>query len=207
MRIAFLHGWSGDRDLWGQLIPQLPEFDCLADDRGYFGNPAEIAAADIVVAHSFGTMRALSSPPTGMRALVAINGFDCFAARPDFAQGVPPRVLDRMQARLAADPRAAVAEFRTRCGALPPKCAPDPAPLAEDLARLRTADLRGRWSGPLLVIHGAQDPIVPLPLQAATFADRPDAERIILPDHGHLAPLTAAISCAAAIRAFAAQLG
>ena len=207
MRIAFLHGWSGDRHLWGQLIPHLGEFTCLADDRGYFGEPVTVAAADIVVTHSFGTMRALAAPPAGMKALVAINGFDCFAARTDFPHGAAPRVLDRMAVRLAADPPAAVAEFRTRVGALPPGREPDPAPLAEDLGRLRADDLRGRWAGPLVVIHGARDPILPPALQTATFADRPDALRLTLPDHGHLAPLTAALSCAAAIRDLAARIG
>ncbi|MBC2670377.1 alpha/beta fold hydrolase [Novosphingobium piscinae] len=207
MRIAFLHGWSGDRALWSQLIPQLRDFTCLADDRGYFGAPAVVPAADIVVAHSFGTLRALARPPAGARALVAINGFDCFAARPDFPHGVAPRVLARMADRLAVDPAGTVAAFRARCGALPPDRAPEPVPLAEDLARLRGDDLRGRWTGPLVVIHGARDPIVPPALQAATFADRPDAIRLTLPDHGHLAPLTAALSCAGAIRALAARLG
>jgi len=207
MKIAFLHGWSGDRALWRPLIAKLAEFDCHADDRGYFGDPRVVDTADIVVTHSFGTLRALSDPPAGARALVAINGFDCFAARPDFPHGVPARVLERMQARLAADPLAAVTEFRARVGALAPQVMPDPAPLAADLARLREDDRRGRWSGPLLVIHGACDPIVPPPLQAATFADRPDATRLTLPDHGHLAPLSAVITCAAAIRDLAARLG
>lgn len=207
MRIAFLHGWSGDRALWSQLIPQLSEFECLADDRGYFGQPARVDRADLVVTHSFGTMRALAEPPAGTRGIVAINGFDRFAAAPDFPAGVPPRVLQRMQARLAEDPLATVSEFRKRCGALPSDRPLSLSPLAADLARLATEDRRGAWPGPLLVIHGANDPIVPPVLQAATFADRPDAERIVLTGHGHLAPLTAALSCATAIRRFVGELG
>lgn len=206
MRIAFLHGWSGDPALWSLLIPQLAEFTCLADDRGYFGTPATVGAADLVVAHSFGTIRALAAPPAGTRAIVAINGFDCFAARPDFPQGEAPRVLRRMQSRLAADPLATVTEFRRRCGGLAPDKPLDPAPLTEDLDRLIVEDRRGAWAGPLVVIHGARDPILPPALQAATFADRPDARRIVLPDHGHLAPITAARSCAAAIRTLIGEL-
>lgn len=200
MRIAFLHGWSGDRTLWGELIPRLSEFDCRADDRGYFGEPVEVCEADIVVAHSFGTMRALMAPPAGMRALVTVNGFDCFATRADFAAGVSPRVLARMQARFDVAPLETVSEFRARCGALPPERPLDPLPLAQDLARLGQDDARGLWHGPLVVIHGGGDPIVPPAMQAETFADRPDATRLTLPEHGHLAPLTAALTCAAAIR-------
>lgn len=206
MRIAFLHGWSGDRALWSLLIPELAEFDCIADDRGYFGAPKTVDQADVVVAHSFGTMRALAAPPAGTRAMVAINGFDCFAARPDFPQGTPPRVLERMRTRLTADPLGTVTEFRQRCGGLAPEQPLHPGPLAEDLARLIAEDRRGVWAGPLLVIHGANDPILPPALQAATFADRGDARRLTLADHGHLAPLTAARTCAAAIRELIGQL-
>lgn len=207
MKIALLHGWSGDRALWSQLIPQLAGFDCHADDRGYFGQPVAVGQADLVIAHSFGTMRALAHPPHGTRAVVAINGFDCFTARPDFPAGVAPRVIDRMVQRLGTDPLGTVSEFRRRCGALPPDLPLSPEPLIADLDRLRGEDHRGAWTGPLLVIHGARDPIVPATLQAATFADRPDARRIVLDGHGHLAPLTAARSCAAAIRQFIAELG
>ena len=206
MRIAFLHGWSGDRALWSLLIPELADFDCQADDRGYFGAPVVVEQAELVVAHSFGTMRALAAPPAGTRAIVAINGFDCFAARPDFPHGVAPRVLERMQRRLDSDPLGTVSGFRQRCGGLAPEQPLQTGPLAEDLDRLIAEDRRGAWAGPLLAIHGARDPILPPALQAATFADRPDAQRITLPDHGHLAPLTAARSCAAAIRDLIGQL-
>lgn len=206
MRIAFLHGWSGDARLWSQLIPLLPEHDSIADDRGYFGTALEVGLADLVVTHSFGTMRALARPPKGMRGLVAINGFDRFTAAPDFP-GIAPRVLERMEARFAIDPQDTVTAFRARCGALPPDRPLNATPLAADLAALRRDDCRARWAGPLLLIHGADDPIVPAAMQAATFADRPDAQRIALPGHGHLAPLTAARSCAQAIRAMIAGLG
>lgn len=205
MRIAFLHGWSGDARLWGQVIPLLPEHDCIADDRGYFGTPQEVGSADLVVAHSFGTMRALARRPEGVKALVAINGFDRFAATPDFP-GIPPRVLERMEARFAIDPLDTVTAFRARCGALPPDRPLDRHPLAADLAELRRNDCRAHWAGPLLVIHGTDDPIVPPAMQGAVFADRPDARRITLPGHGHLVPLTAARSCADAIRAMIAGL-
>lgn len=206
MKIAFLHGWSGEPSLWSLLIPALADFQCQADDRGYFGAPAAVAEADVIVTHSFGTIRALAAPPRGARALIAINGFDCFTARPDFPQGVAPRMLARMRTRFASDPLGTVTEFRQRCGGLAPERPLDPMPLGEDLDRLQGEDRRGTWQGPLVVIHGARDPILPPALQAATFADRPDAERITLPDHGHLAPLTAARSCAAAIRALIGRL-
>ncbi|WP_346234355.1 hypothetical protein, partial [Parafrigoribacterium mesophilum] len=93
---------------------------------------------------------------------------DCFAARPDFPQGEAPRVLERMRRRLGEDPLGTVTEFRRRCGGLAPDRPPHLAPLAQDLERLIAEDRRGAWQGPLLVIHGAQDTILPPALQAAT---------------------------------------
>jgi len=199
--LRFLHGWALDAGLWARLLPLLPEFDCRTDDRGYFGQPSEIGQGEIAVGHSFGAMRALAAPH-GMRALVAINGFDCFAAREAFL-GVPSRVVARMEARFASAPDAVTADFRARCGLAhtpPVTCG---AVLQGDLAALREADLRGRWSGPVTLLHAADDPVVPPPMQAAVFAG---AHRITIPTGGHLLPLTDPEACAAAIRQTAQAL-
>lgn len=206
MKIALLHGWGFDAGLWDAVCALLPEFDCMADDRGYFGDSVATCGAELVVGHSLGGLRALLDPPAGCRAILAINGFDCFAARPDFAAGVPVRVLDRMVARLGTDADAVVSEFRARCGAGP---APAPAradSLARDLTALRDGDGRGRWSGPLALIAGGDDPILSPAHIAACFADRPEAERHLAQGHGHLLPLTAPDLCAAAIRSMAGQI-
>lgn len=195
-----LHGWGFDATLWDAVAALLPEFDCVADDRGYFGEPVSPGGAELVVGHSLGALRALLDPPAGCRAIVAINGFDCFAARPDFPAGVPVRVLDRMVARLRTDADGVVSEFRMRCGtgrALSPARS---TALAHDLAALRDADGRGKWAGPLALLSGSDDPILAPAHIAACFADRADAERSVAAGHGHLLPLTAPDLCATAIR-------
>jgi pimeloyl-ACP methyl ester carboxylesterase len=49
----------------------------------------------------------------------------------------------------------------------------------------------------VLVLHGADDPILPPALRAAAF---PGAARVELAGHGHLLPLCAPQWCAAQIR-------
>jgi pimeloyl-[acyl-carrier protein] methyl ester esterase len=200
--LRFLHGWALDGSVWAKVVPLLAEFDCRVDDRGYFGPSAEVAAGEIAVGHSFGAMRALAAPG-GMRALVAVAGFDCFAARDDFP-GTPARVIERMERRFEADPAAVVAEFRARCGLADSPPIADAAALRADLAALRAADRRGAARVPVTLLHAADDPIVPPAMAAAVFAGA--AERITLSAGGHLLPLTAPEACASAIRAAARRL-
>jgi len=203
VKVGLLHGWGFDRHVWDAVIPLLEGLDCHTGDRGYFGAPCAVETADIVVTHSLGTLHALAHPPRGCRALVAINGFDCFAQRDDFPDGVSPLSTGRLAERLAADPAAELTRFRTRCGGTQPPPITGRAALFADLDFLREWDGRGRWSGSLLLLGGAEDPVVTPAHQQACFADRPDARRLTFPGQAHLLPLTAPADCAAAIRAMA----
>jgi pimeloyl-[acyl-carrier protein] methyl ester esterase len=206
MKIALLHGWGMDRTTWDAVIPLLGEFACHADDQGYFGPPEPAGPADLAVTHSLGALRALAAPPPGCRGLVVINGFDCFAQRGDFPEGVPDLTTERMAQRLKDDPQAELTRFRLRIGAPQPPPITAPERLLADLEFLRSSDGRGRWQGPLLLLGGGEDLVVRPPHQSACFADRPDTPRETLPGHGHLLPLTAPEACARAIRSLAASL-
>lgn len=206
MRIALLHGWGLDGAIWDRVLPLLAGHDCAVEDRGYFGPPTTVDAADLVVGHSLGALRALLAPPSGARALLALNGFDRFAAAPDFPAGTPPRVLDRMLARLTSDSAGVVADFRARSGAPPASLSPDAARLAEDLVLLRDADGRQRWQGPFARLDGADDPILSPAHRAACFTDHTGGAGQVLTGHGHLLPLTAPEACAAAILSLAERL-
>jgi pimeloyl-[acyl-carrier protein] methyl ester esterase len=198
MILRFLHGWAGGAGVWERLIPLLPEFDCRADDRGYFAEPRPVESGAIVVAHSFGAMRALAAPG-GMKALVAINGFDCFTARPGFP-ATPPRVVERMLARFDQDAQALVAGFRASVGV--PETPPirDAVALHADLAALRDDDRRAGVAVPVISLQAADDPIVPASVHPHLFAGAPAVERIDLAVGGHVLPETAPEACAAAIR-------
>ena len=204
MILLFMHGWAFDRTLWQGVTAQLPEFDCRLADRGYFGAASMRDCPDqmIVVAHSLGTMHVLAAPPPHCRGLVAINGFDRFSAGEGFP-GVPLRVLDRMNARLAASPDAVVREFRQRCGTDAPAGPLAIAGLQQDLALLRDGDCRAdaaRWNAPIVLLEAEDDPILTPALRAAVFASAPRLHRVRQPTGGHLLPVTEPAACAAAIR-------
>ena len=136
MILLFIHGWGFDAAFWDELAGLLPGFRTEIDDRGYFGRPyaPRIDGDCVIVAHSFGAMRALAAPPPHWRGLVAINGFD------RFTPGVPRRVLDRMIAKFAEEPVTVLAEFRRRCGDNAPFGEPSVTPLRDDLLTLRDGD-------------------------------------------------------------------
>ena len=204
--LLFVHGWDFDASFWNDLADLLPDWRSERADRGYFGTPRDPQVADpvIAVAHSFGAMRILRDPPPKCRGLVAVNGFDCFAARAGFA-GVAPRVLDRMVARFDEDPEAVLSDFHRRCGSDAPFGAPCPQVLRQDLLALRDMDCRAasaRAGFPILSLQGAKDPILPPAMRDAVFAAAPRVERLTHPAAGHLLPLTDSAYCARAIGAF-----
>lgn len=205
MILRFLHGWGWDARFWERLTEALPDWRCEADDRGYFGAPLEPAGDEpcVVVAHSFGAMRALAAPPAACRGLVAINGFD------RFTPGVSPRIVERMILRFGEDPATVLGDFRRRCGSDAPFGPPDAGRLRADLLALRDEDRSGeaaRWSAPILSIQGGADPLLPAPMRDAVFAGAPLLERMTHPTGGHLLPVADAPWCARAIAAFAERL-
>ncbi len=206
MILYLVHGWGFDASLWSGLARLLPERRVAIADRGYFATPHAPVPEEpcIAVTHSFGTMLVLDNPPPMCRGLVAINGFDCFTAREGFP-GVAPRVVERMLARLDADPAAVLADFRRRCGSDAPLAEPDARPLRQDLLALRDMDCRAeasRWKLPILSLQGASDPILPPAMRDAVFASAPQADRVTHPSAGHVLPASDAEFCARQIRAF-----
>jgi len=204
LTLLLAHGWGYDPGFWEPLARHFADLPWLATDRGYFGAPAAPVAGGPVVAigHSLGALLLLRDPPPQCRALIAINGFDRFVEGPGVA-GVPARPLDRMLARLRADPARVLADFRARCGDPAPFPVPDPAPLERDLRLLRDADARAiaaGWSAPILSLHGDADPLLPAPMRRQAFASAPDVTHATLPG-GHLLPRTDPAGCATRIRA------
>ena len=204
MNLLFVHGWGFDARFWEPLAAQLPDYAHTIGDRGYFGatKDARTSGPCIVIAHSFGAMQRLADPPPECRAMLAINGFDRFAAR-DGKPGIPVRVLDRMIARMDKDPAAVLTDFRVRCGTSEPFGTPDVARLKADLLTLRDADCTAAsagWPVPLVSLQGAADPLLPASLHETAFSGCPDLTRDRVSDGGHLLPITHSAYCASAIR-------
>ncbi|MET0269823.1 MAG: alpha/beta fold hydrolase [Sphingomonas sp.] len=193
MTLLLLHGWGFDASLWNGIVAALPGRRTVRWDRGYFAAPMQADVAPVLaVGHSLGALLLAAWLPPHV-PLVAINGFDRFAGD----DAVPPRLLDRMRARLTRSPQGVLDDFRARCGASPAPPIADAAALSADLDRLATmaAPANGRR---MLLLNGADDPILPRAMRAATFAG---AMRETAAG-GHLLPVTHPGWCAERIAAW-----
>lgn len=195
--LLLVHGWGFDARLWDGVRARLPaEVAVRVLDLGFFG-PADVAVpdhVDVAAGHSMGLLWLLTTRPCRWRRLVSVNGFSRFTAAPDFPQGTPPRLVDRMLSRLERDPVAVLTDFRARCGVGPADRAPDAARLAEGLHLLRDGDARPLDRSLVTALAGGADPIVPTEMTQAMFSGA-----CVVPDGDHLLPLTHAAEVAAAL--------
>lgn len=199
--LLFAHGWALDRTLWDKVLEALGDdaLTALVRDAGYYGRPADPhpKGAVLGVGQSLGALELLAEPPAGMVGVVALDGFARFGRAPDFPEGVPARVLERMKAKIGD---GGLAEFVQRAGGESPKGRPDAEQLARGLDRLHSLDGRA-CRLPVWRLHADHDPIAPLAMADASFSGLNAIERRIRPSTDHLSPLTAPHACAALIRA------
>jgi pimeloyl-[acyl-carrier protein] methyl ester esterase len=199
--LLFAHGWALDRTLWDKVLPALGEDSAgaLVRDAGFYGRPADSQASGplVGVGQSLGALELLAEPPPGLIGVVALDGFARFGKAPDFPQGVPGRVLERMKAQLG---NGVLAEFLARADGDLPNGQPDETRLIEGLDRLYTFDGRA-CRLPVWRLHADQDPIAPLAMADASFAGMNVVERHVRPSTDHLSPLAAPDACVDLIRA------
>ena len=190
--LLLAHGWGFDSSFFAPLKTVMTDWEILDWDFGFTGSlirplPPENRPL-IGIGHSFGLLWLLHEQPLSLDGLVAVNGFSCFAARPDFPEGVSPRVIKRMQMRLKQNPAEVRREFLTRCGLDEQEDMNDKEISEETLSKALEAllcwDCRKDAHKVDLVLAGRTDPITPPPMTTACF---PDAA-IAWHDGGHLLP-------------------
>lgn len=218
---VFVHGWACGPEIWHPVQAALGVTDWLSLDLGYFKapthQPQSVAATNFLstqdkqpklfIGHSLGFMWLLSQCkiPEDSR-FVGINAFGRFAATQGYEHGVPTRVLQRMQVGLSRNIAQGVNAFRARCH-LPEvtETSCQPAALQDGLEFLTQGDVRPSLpqlvqNKSLLVLAGAQDPIVTPALTEAAFpagvACHWQAQG------GHMLPQTHPQFCAEHIRTF-----
>ncbi|MGH2511967.1 MAG: alpha/beta hydrolase family protein [Candidatus Limnocylindrales bacterium] len=194
--VALVHGWDSARDrmLGNVQFLHAAGFHCLTFDvRGHGANPAEtlpISAGEYGADASAAFATLLARPEV---SLGAILGHSMGAAGAILAAAADPRVAALVSSSAPSDPRRLVSEtFRLAHLRLP-------GPISGPLSWLTTREFvrpRGhrvqdisacaaiaRYRGPILLIHGELDQVIPVVhaerLRAAAVAARAGDDRAI----------------------------
>ncbi len=208
--LVFLHGWGFGPEAWSPWAEAFPERPVALLDAGYYG-PKRYALPPcpdgwIGIGHSLGFARLLAMD-IPWRGLLGFGGFLRFCAPEPTCCGVPHTTVDAMIDRLEGDPTDVLRRFLRRCGmnGMSPR-----QPTAEGLSRLRRDLLFLRGPGlsapagppPTLLIHAADDRIVPLSLAEETCAALKGARLATLERGGHALPFLHMESCLSMCREF-----
>lgn len=167
----------------------------IANDLGAMKGDGEVW-----IGWSLGGLLALSQCETAQpRALILISSTARFCADGDSWPGLPRANLRALQRQLERSPDEALRGFHRLCT----RTADDAAieerirqsralPLADGLRELDTLDLRSRMNAiaqPVLLLHGAQDRVIPAAAARAMAAAFPNAHLCERADAAHDLPL------------------
>ncbi|MGE5386589.1 MAG: alpha/beta fold hydrolase, partial [Betaproteobacteria bacterium] len=185
--------------------PLMADFSAAADALA-----ACLPLGGDLIGWSLGGMLALAVAarhPDKVGRLVLIAGTASFVARDDWPDAMPPAELDQFIAAAQADMAALLPRFvanfnrgerRARALTREILAMGDPLPAQEALAIglnwLRTVDLRPLMPTvrcPTLILHGAEDPLMPLAGARRLASILPDARLEVLPGCAHAPFLSA----------------
>lgn len=213
--LVFVPGWGLGRGPWqptvdafGGTIADLPGYgdSSLIDnfDLAAAALAETLPAGAVLCGWSLGAMLALAAAaraPKRLSKLILVAGTASFVQRDGWPHAMAPEVLAEFTAGVAADVEAMLPRFvgnfnrgDTRARAVTRELLEraDPRPgsttLATGLAWLRDVDLRAAAptvTVPTLMIHGAHDPLMPLPAAEALAGLMPDARLEIFPASAH----------------------
>ncbi len=207
MHFVLVHGWGFHAGLWDGVVGHLPDHDVTFVDLGFIaGGPK--GASDwpddsIAVGHSLGLLWLLEQGRGRFRALVSIQGFDCFSCH------VPLARVASMGRGLARDAGATLAAFWHACGTsdFAPTEALNVARLDEGLdwlMRWDARDTKARLACPVLALAARDDAIVPPAMTEAIWQHAAGALSVIWSlDGGHVLPLRRPDWCARHVLEFA----
>ncbi len=206
MHFVLVHGWGFHAGVWNEIVRHLPGGSVSLVDLGFIaGGPP--SAHDwpedaVAVGHSLGLLWLLEQERP-FRALVSIQGFDCFCCH------IAGSRVAAMREALARDAAATLAAFWRACGtvAFAPAAALDVARLDQGLDWLMHWDARAkraRLTCPMLALAARDDAIVPAAMTEAIWQEESAAPSVIWSERGgHALPLRHPEWCARHILDFA----
>jgi pimeloyl-[acyl-carrier protein] methyl ester esterase len=206
MHFVLVHGWGFHAGIWADVVPRLEGADVTLVDLGFVsGGPAgktEWPPDAIAVGHSLGLLWLLQQGGGRFRAMVSVQGFDCFCCH------IAPSRIEALKRGLEREPRGTLQAFWRSCGA-----AGFALPEALNLDRLKEGlDWLMHWDArkakdqlqcPILALASRDDAIVPASMSEAIWeADGVNWSQ----DGGHVLPLRHPRWCARHVLEFANAL-
>jgi len=117
MRFVLVHGWGFHAGIWDEFVKHLPGAEIARVDLGFIrGGPKGVSdwpEDSIAVGHSLGLLWLLKQGKGRFRAVVSIQGFDCFSCY------IPKSRVLGMQRTLERDANTTLRAFWRACGAEP----------------------------------------------------------------------------------------
>ncbi len=207
MHFVLVHGWGFHAGLWDRFVSQLPDSDVTLVDLGFVAGGPKSASDwpedSIAVGHSLGLLWLLEQGEGRFRALVSLQGFDCFCCH------ILPSRVASMRRGLARDAGATLAAFWGASGTS--DFAPAEALNVERLdqgldwlMRWDARDIKARLACPVLALAARDDAIVPEAMTEAIWQDGTGSRSVVWSlDGGHVLPLQRPEWCARHILEFA----
>ncbi len=226
-RALFIPGWAADAAIWQPFadgfpagaVDRLPWEAALPGPAGsrLSARAAAAEAPVLLFGWSLGALAALETAlalPDRVAALVLVSG----TARLPAADGYPGadrRACRAMRARLRADARAVIRDFAAHCAQPEPEsvctgvftaaCSADLEALRAGLDYLDRTDVRAALSRlrvPALLLHGAEDQVIPVACGRFLARTLPNAQYREWAGAGHALLVTRRNELAAQIRNF-----
>ncbi len=205
MRFVLVHGWGFHAGIFADFISYLEGAEVTLVDLGFVAGGPRAASQwpkdAIAVGHSLGLLWLLERGGGRFRALVSVQGFDCFCCH------VAPSRLAALKRGLEREPGETLQAFWRSCGA-----SGFALPEALNVARLdQGLDWLMNWDArkarqdlacPVLALAARDDVIVPPSMSEAIWGE----SIIWSPDGGHVLPLKHPDWCARHVLEFASAL-
>ncbi|MEN7973695.1 MAG: alpha/beta hydrolase [Verrucomicrobiota bacterium] len=194
--LLLITGWAHGKEAVQPMADALAaDYDIRILTGAQVLNDQSIPSADHIVTGSMGGLLAMELLPESCRKLVLISSTAKFCADEDYTCGTPERVLSRMIRQLKRNPEAVLEEFYKNVHyphqPLPtnPSCTQDN--LVSGLEYLRDSDVRAKVPNieiPALLLHGADDRIIPCSAAEWLHSHLPDSRLRIIENDGHALP-------------------